>query len=97
MAESLVTHYAHRSPRFEYHVPAGADADVVDVLALDAALQKLAALDERRVRVVELRYFGGLTVEETADVLQVSADTVARDWRLARAWLRRELRASSAE
>lgn len=72
------------------------DADVVDVLALDAALQKLAAVDERRVRVVELRYFGGLTVEETAQVLRVSPDTVARDWRLARTWLRRELRTSSA-
>lgn len=70
--------------------------DMVDALALDAALQKLAALDERRVRVVELRYFGGLTVEETAEILRVSPDTVARDWRLARTWLRRELGRPSA-
>lgn len=72
------------------------EPDVVDALALDTALQKLATLDERRVRVVELRYFGGLTVEETAQVLHVSPDTVARDWRLARAWLRRELGTPSA-
>jgi RNA polymerase sigma factor (TIGR02999 family) len=72
------------------------EPDVVDVLALDAALQKLAAMDERRVRVVELRYFGGLTVAETAEVLNVSPDTVARDWRLARAWLRGQLRGRSA-
>jgi RNA polymerase sigma factor (TIGR02999 family) len=69
--------------------------DVVDLLALDAALEKLAAFDPRRVRVVELRYFGGLTVAETAQVLEVSNDTVARDWRLARTWLKRELRAPS--
>jgi RNA polymerase sigma-70 factor, ECF subfamily len=71
--------------------------DVVDLLGLDGALDKLAAIDPRRVRVVELRYFGGLTVEETAQILEVSADTVARDWRLARAWLKRELRPSSRE
>lgn len=65
--------------------------ETIDLLALDAALEKLAQVDERRVRVIELRYFGGLTVEETARVLQVSPDTVARDWRLARAWLKREL------
>ena len=66
------------------------------MLALEAALEKLAALDQRRVRVVELRYLGGLTVEETADALHVSPDTVARDWRLARAWLKRELGPGSA-
>lgn len=62
-----------------------------DVLALDEALTTLAAFDERKSRVVELRFFGGLTVEETAEVLKVSAMTVMRDWGLAKAWLLREL------
>jgi RNA polymerase sigma factor (TIGR02999 family) len=68
----------------------GAPGDV-DVLALDAALERLAALDERQAKVVELRYFGGLTVEETADALGISPATVKRHWTLARAWLHREL------
>jgi len=63
-----------------------------DLVALDEALSELAKFDERRSRVVELRFFGGLTVEETAAVLRISADTVMRDWKLARTWLRRELR-----
>ena len=63
----------------------------VDVLALDRALEALAAVDARKSRVIELRFFGGLSVEETADVLHVSADTVKRDWRLAKLWLLREL------
>ncbi len=63
-----------------------------DVLALDDALAALAKFDERKSRVVELRFFGGLSVEETASVLDVSRDTVMRDWRLARAWLRAEMR-----
>lgn len=58
---------------------------------LDRALDRLAALDPRQASVVELRYFGGLTVEETATVLAVSPKTVKRDWSVARAWLRREL------
>ncbi|HMV52052.1 MAG TPA: sigma-70 family RNA polymerase sigma factor [Blastocatellia bacterium] len=62
-----------------------------DVLALNDALDQLAKVDERKSQVVELRYFGGLSVEETAEVLKVSADTVMRDWRLAKAWLLREL------
>ena len=62
-----------------------------DLLALDDALKLLAAIDERKSRVVELRYFGGLSVEETAEVLRVSPETVMRDWKLAKAWLRREL------
>ena len=62
-----------------------------DLIALDAALDTLAALDPRRGRVVELRVFGGLSVEETARVVGVSAQTVMRDWKLARVWLRREL------
>ncbi|MFO7692014.1 MAG: sigma-70 family RNA polymerase sigma factor [Vicinamibacterales bacterium] len=63
----------------------------IDVLALDEALQRLARLDERHARVVEFRYFGGLSVEETAAALQLSPATVKRDWTLARAWLFREL------
>jgi RNA polymerase sigma factor (TIGR02999 family) len=58
---------------------------------LDRALNRLADLDPRQAQIVELRYFGGLTVEETADVLNVSPKTVKRDWSIARAWLRREL------
>jgi RNA polymerase sigma factor (TIGR02999 family) len=63
----------------------------VDVMALDAALRELAAVDEQLSRVVELRYFGGLTVEETAEVLATSPRTVERTWAMARAWLRRRL------
>ena len=62
-----------------------------ELVALDDALQILAVFDQRKSRVVELRYFGGLTVEETAEVLKVSPETVALDWRLARTWLLREL------
>lgn len=67
-----------------------------DFLALDEALNALAAVEPRKSRVVELRFFGGLTVEETAEVLQVSPDTVLRDWRLAKAWLRREMKKASS-
>lgn len=63
-----------------------------DVIALDDALIALAQIDERKSRVVDLRYFAGLSVEETATVLNVSVDTVMRDWKLARAWLMREIR-----
>jgi RNA polymerase sigma factor (TIGR02999 family) len=63
----------------------------VDVLALDDALDRLAAFDARKSRVVELRFFGGLDVEETAAALDVSPQTVLRDWRLAKVWLFREL------
>jgi RNA polymerase sigma factor (TIGR02999 family) len=62
-----------------------------DFVALDAALERLAEVDARKSRVVELRFFGGLTVEETAEVLKVSPFTVHRDWRLAKAWLYREI------
>jgi RNA polymerase sigma factor (TIGR02999 family) len=62
-----------------------------DLVALDEALNNLAAIDPRRSRVVELRFFGGLTVEETAEVLKVSPETVMHDWKLAKAWLMREL------
>jgi RNA polymerase sigma factor (TIGR02999 family) len=70
------------------HVPDKAE----DLVALDEALTALANFDERRSRVVELRFFGGLSVEETAAVLRISPETVMRDWKLARTWLRRELR-----
>jgi RNA polymerase sigma-70 factor (ECF subfamily) len=68
----------------------GHTADV-DLVALDDALETLAAIDSRKSRVVELRFFGGLTAEETAEVLKVSADTVLRDWQFAKSWLAREL------
>ena len=65
--------------------------DLVDLVALDRALEALAAVDGRKSRVIELRFFGGLSVEEAAEVLHVSPDTVKRDWRLAKLWLLREL------
>lgn len=67
-----------------------------DLVAVDDALEALARIDERKGRVVELRFFGGLSVEETATVLKVSPETVMRDWKLAKAWLLRELRGGSA-
>jgi len=66
----------------------------VDLVALDQALKRLAAIDEQQGRIVELRYFGGLSVEETAEVLQVSSRTVKRDWNVAKAWLRQQIGAS---
>jgi RNA polymerase sigma factor (TIGR02999 family) len=69
-----------------------AAARPLDVVELDRALEAFATVDARKSEVVELRFFGGLTVEETAEVLHVSADTVKRDWRLAKLWLLRELR-----
>jgi len=65
-----------------------------DLVALDEALEELAALAPRKARVVELRYFAGLSVEETAQALGLSAETVMRDWRMAKLWLRRELSAT---
>jgi len=62
-----------------------------ELLAVDEALNKLAAFDPRKSQVVELRFFGGLSIEETAEVLKVSVVTVARDWKLAKAWLLQEL------
>ena len=69
----------------------GTSEPVLDVVALDRALETLAAVDARKGRIIELRFFGGLSVEETAEVLDVSPDTVKRDWRLAKLWLLREL------
>jgi RNA polymerase sigma-70 factor (ECF subfamily) len=68
----------------------------LELVSLDEALQKLAALDERQSRIVELRFFGGMTVDEVAHVLGVSKSTVESDWRMARAWLHRELSDGSA-
>ncbi len=100
MRRILVDHARHRgfakrggkAP----HVPLDevlvmAQARGVEVLALDEALDALAQIDNRKSRVVELRFFGGLSMEETAEVLEVSVDTVKRDFRMARAWLFAEL------
>ena len=70
---------------------AAGKANTIDLIALDEALSKLATRDRQQARVVELKYFGGLSLEETAEALRVSRATVARDWETARAWLHREL------
>jgi RNA polymerase sigma-70 factor, ECF subfamily len=75
-------------------LPIGPDPDLI---ALDDALDTLAAKDERKSRVVELRFFGGLSVEETAEVLGVCRDTVVRDWKFAKAWLAQELRKAAED
>lgn len=74
------------------NLPGGAGVDI-NVIALDEALCKLAALDLQQSRIVELRYFGGLTMEETAEALKISPATVGRDWTVAKAWLCAELKA----
>lgn len=74
------------------NLPGGAGVDI-DVIALDEALCKLAALDLQQSRIVELRYFGGLTMQETAEALKISPATVGRDWTVAKAWLYAELKA----
>jgi RNA polymerase sigma factor (TIGR02999 family) len=68
-----------------------------DLVALDAALGALAQFDERKAQVVEMRFFGGLTEEEIAVALEVSTETVRRDWRLARSWLRRKLKVEQGD
>jgi RNA polymerase sigma-70 factor, ECF subfamily len=78
--------------RPSYAEPAQIDSETEDdVTAIDEALTRLAELDERQAKIVEMRYFGGLTIEETAQVLSISDATVKREWTVARAWLRREL------
>jgi RNA polymerase sigma factor (TIGR02999 family) len=67
------------------------DVDLNEILSIHQALERLAALDERQARVVEYRFFGGLTIDETAEVLNISTPSVSRDWKMARAWLNREL------
>ena len=88
-------HYAKRGGR-AVQIPLdealiGAPSGGVEVLALNEALTSLSMLDVRKGRVVELRYFGGLSVEETAEVLGISPETAKRDWKMAKAWLLREL------
>jgi RNA polymerase sigma factor (TIGR02999 family) len=69
----------------------GAATGGVDVIELDSALEKLAALDPQQAKIVELRYFGGMTVEEVAEAMEISPATVKRHWTIARAWLHKEL------
>lgn len=76
---------------FDEGLPAPAGETSIDLLSVDAALDRLAALDAEQARIVELRYFGGLTIEETAEAMGISPATVKRHWALARAWLAREL------
>jgi RNA polymerase sigma factor (TIGR02999 family) len=76
---------------FDEGLPVAAEP-ALDLVALDDALEALSRMDERKSRVIELRFFGGLSVEETATVLAVSPETIMRDWKLAKAWLMRELR-----
>jgi RNA polymerase sigma-70 factor, ECF subfamily len=80
---------AHQVPLDEASVVS--PEPTVDLVALDAALVRLGETDSRKCKVVELRFFGGMTVEETAEVLKISPETVMRDWSVARAWLLREL------
>ena len=68
-----------------------AESRGIEVLALNEALDTLARIDGRKSRVVELRFFGGLSVEESAEVLKISPQSVMRDWKLAKAWLKRQL------
>jgi RNA polymerase sigma factor (TIGR02999 family) len=84
-----------RVPLVDENTAAGAPD--VDVLALDEALRRLSAFDGRQERIVELRYFGGLTIDETADVVGVSTATVVREWTVAKAWLRAELEKPNLE
>ena len=72
----------------------GVEQPAADVVALDEALTALAAIDERKSKVVEMRYFGGLSIEETAEALGVSVRTIKRDWTMAKLWLLRELKKS---
>ena len=86
-----VQHVEHSSAFDLDQLPTAASDAPASICALDDALESLARIDPRRAKVIELRFFGGLSVEETAEALQVSPQTVMRDWRLARAWLAREL------
>jgi RNA polymerase sigma-70 factor, ECF subfamily len=86
-----------RIPHVELHEAATISMETgPEILAVDEALESLAKVDERKSQVVELRFFGGLTVDETAAVLKVSPETVIRDWRLAKAWLLRKLSGEGA-
>ena len=72
-------------------VPNLAQEQDLDLVLLDVALEKLAAIDPQQTKIIELRYFGGLSIEETAEVLGVSTATISREWKLAKMWLMREL------
>jgi RNA polymerase sigma factor (sigma-70 family) len=72
-------------------------ADEVDVLGVDEALTRLSQFDEQQARIVELRFFGGLSIQETADALHISESTVKRDWTMARTWLSRELQSTASQ
>jgi RNA polymerase sigma factor (TIGR02999 family) len=99
MREILVDYArSRRALKRDYRMTLALDAAVelpqkrdFDLLALDDALNELSRLDEQQARIVELRFFGGLSIEETADILQISPATVKRDWATARAWLYREI------
>src|SRR5687767_7626942 len=82
---------AHSSPVNLDELPDVASNRGAELIALDDALNTLSQIDPRQARVVELRFFGGLSVEETAEILKISPQSVMRDWKLARAWLLREL------
>ena len=75
----------------DHPAPTPVPADSLDLVTLDDALERLTAQDPRQARIVELRFFGGLSVEETATVIGASSRTVKRDWQFARAWLKREM------
>jgi RNA polymerase sigma-70 factor, ECF subfamily len=87
----------HTRVSFEEQFHSNSPSGEPDLLALNDALEKLTALDERQGKVVELRYFGGLGIEEIAEVLQTSPATVKRDWTMAKAWLSRELSAGDVD
>jgi RNA polymerase sigma factor (TIGR02999 family) len=96
--EHLAAKRGAGAQRVPLELAAGVAAELpVDLIMLDAALQQLAAQDERQGRVVELRFFGGLTIEETAEVVGVSPATVKREWEFARAWLRRQMVADASD
>ncbi len=82
----------HKITLDEAVTPPGSASREIDLIALDEALDKLGGLSERQARIIELRYFGGLTIDETAHVLGLGTTTVEDDWHLAKAWLRRELK-----
>ena len=88
-----VGHIDHSTAVNLDEMPSPASDRSGELLALDEALTRLEQMDGRKAKVIELRFFGGLSVEEAAEVLKVSPQTVMRDWRLARVWLARELRA----
>ena len=84
-------HEGHSEPVDLDAIPENSSQSSTQWLALDEALNRLATLDPRKASVIELRFFGGLSVDETAEVLKISPQSVMRDWKLARAWLNREL------